>query len=160
MAMLIAHLKSQNKSLHQRLGELLTEHGYHLEHLVNVQMEGSEGMANMRRLMEAFRVSPPKQLGGIEVAAVRDFKSLTTLLADGSTQSLDSLQADMVMLDLVIEGNYFAVRPSGTEPKVKFYMFTYLPSADSQDLEAAKGTLMERLAALEKDIRDFASQFS
>ncbi len=68
---------------------------------------------------------------------------------------LDSLPADMVMLDLVEEGNYFAVRPSGTEPKVKFYMFSYCSPADSSDLPAAKKRLGERLAALEKDIRAY-----
>lgn len=63
MAMLAGHLKSQGKSLHQRMAELLVEHGCHQESLVNVQMEGSEGMSLMKKLMEAFRTSPPKELG-------------------------------------------------------------------------------------------------
>ena len=125
--------------------------------LVNVQMEGSEGMALMKKLMEAFRTSPPKQLGGIAVAQVRDYKSLTILKADGTTEKLDSSPADMVMLDLVESGNYFAVRPSGTEPKVKFYMFAYAPPAESSDPEAAKRKLSARLTALEKDIRTYVN---
>jgi phosphoglucomutase/phosphomannomutase len=153
MAMLAAHLKSQGKSLHQRMAELEVEHGCHQEALVNVQMEGSEGMALMKELMESFRTSPPKQLGGIAVAQVRDYKSLTILKSDGRSEKLDSLPADMVMLDLVEAGNYFAVRPSGTEPKVKFYMFSYCSPELSKDLPAAKKTLSDRLAALEKDIR-------
>ena len=63
----------------------------------------------------------------------------------------------MVMLDLALDGNYFAVRPSGTEPKVKFYMFTYCPPAESQDLAAARRRLDERLAALGTDIRSYVS---
>ncbi len=92
MAMLAAHLKSQGKSLHQRMAELEKQHGCHQESLVNVQMEGSEGMSLMKRLMEAFRTSPPKQLGGIAVAQVRDYKSLTILSAEGSKTKLDSTQ--------------------------------------------------------------------
>ena len=155
MAMLAADLKSKNKSLHQRMAELEIEHGCHQESLVNVQMEGSEGMTLMKKLMESFRTSPPKQLGGIAVAHVRDYKTLTILKSDGTTEKLDSLPADMVMLDLVESGNYFAVRPSGTEPKVKFYMFSYCPPAQSRDLPAAKKMLNDRLAALEKDIRAY-----
>ncbi len=155
MAMLAADLKSKNKSLHQRMAELEIEHGCHQESLVNVQMEGSEGMTLMKKLMESFRTSPPKQLGGIAVAQVRDYKTLTILKSDGTTEKLDSLPADMVMLDLVESGNYFAVRPSGTEPKVKFYMFSYCSPAQSRDLPAAKKMLNDRLAALEKDIRAY-----
>lgn len=157
MSLLIAQLKHEGKSLHQWLDELLVQHGCHQETLVNVQMEGSEGMALMSKLMAAFRTAPPTELGGIAVAGVRDYKSLTVRLADGSTQPLDAPPADMVMLDLAAEGNYFAVRPSGTEPKVKFYMFTYCPPAESQDLAAAKAKLADRLAALEQDIRSYVA---
>ena len=62
------------------------------------------------------------------------------------------------MLDLALEGNYFAVRPSGTEPKVKFYMFAYCPAAESQDLKAARQRLADRLSGLEQDIRRYAEQ--
>jgi phosphoglucomutase len=158
MAQLVAELKAEGKSLHQRLDELLVEHGCHQEALVNVQMEGSEGMALMRKLMEAFRTSPPSTLGGIRVAQVRDYKALSVRKLDGTTAPLEAPAADMVMLDLELDGNYFAVRPSGTEPKVKFYMFTYLPPVDSQDLERAKKRLSDRLKSLEQDIRGYVAQ--
>lgn len=157
MSQLVAQLKSEGKTLHERLGELLSQHGCHEERLVNVQMEGSEGMAQMAKLMEAFRTKPPKQLGGIDVAGVRDYQALTTRLPNGSTEPLDAPAANMVMLDLVEYGNYFAVRPSGTEPKVKFYMFTYCSPEESQDLNAAKITLSERLDKLESDIRSYVN---
>lgn len=155
--MFVAQLKSEGKTLHQRLTELQQQHGCHLEALVNITMEGSEGMANMSRLMAAFRSDPPRELGGIPVAAVRDYKALTTQRLDGSTQKLDALTADMVMLDLELDGNYFAVRPSGTEPKVKFYMFTRLPSEESVDLPVAKQKLAKRLSELEADIRRYVA---
>lgn len=158
MSQLVAQLKSDGKTLHQRLDELLVQHGCHQERLVNVQMEGSEGMAQMDKLMHAFRNDPPKQLGGIDVAGVRDYKSLTTRKPDGTTEALDAPAANMVMLDLDLDGNYFAVRPSGTEPKVKFYMFTYCSKEESQDLAVANAKLDERLASLEADIRSYVAE--
>ena len=158
MAQFVAELKSQGKTLHQRLSELLVEHGCHMERLVNVQMEGSEGMALMGKLMTAFRQSPPQELGGISVAAVRDYQSLTIRRPGGDSQPLEATAANMVMLDLEEEGNYFAVRPSGTEPKVKFYMFAYCPPSETTDLEAAKQKLDRRLSDLEADIRRYADQ--
>jgi len=158
MALLVAQLKTENKTLHQRLAELQQQHGYHEESLVNVQMEGSEGMAQMSRLMAAFRSDPPQQLAGIGVTAVKDYRSLTTRLADGSSCPLEARPADMVILELAVPSNYFAVRPSGTEPKVKFYMFTSLPPEESGDLVAARQRLSERLSALEMDIRSYVAE--
>ncbi|MFN3190660.1 MAG: phospho-sugar mutase [Aureliella sp.] len=157
MSQLVAQLKAEGKTLHQRLSELLSQHGCHLERLVNVQMEGSEGMAQMGKLMEAFRASPPEQLGGIQVSGVRDYAALTTRLPDGSTKPLEAPSANMVMLDLAEDGNYFAVRPSGTEPKVKFYMFTYASPEESSDLDAATSKLNQRIDDLEKDIRAYVA---
>ncbi len=159
MSQLVAELKAENKTLHQRLDELLLEYGCHAERLITVQMEGSEGMAQMGRLMQAFRDSPPESLGGLGVVAVRDYQSLTCKQANGSIQPLEARTANMIMLDLSEPGNYFAVRPSGTEPKVKFYMFTYLPAVLSGNLVAAKAVLDQRLAALEADIRAFSVAF-
>lgn len=158
MTQLIAQLKSQGKTPHQRLEELWQRHGCHLEALVNVQMEGSEGMTLMRRLMAAFRSHPPKQLGGIEVAQVRDYQSLTIRYPDGSTKPLDAPTADMVMLDFTEDGNYFAVRPSGTEPKVKFYTFAYCAPSNQQTTAQAEALLRQRLTRLESDIRDYVAR--
>jgi phosphoglucomutase len=158
MAMMAAYWKERNKSLHRRLDELFAEHGCHEESLVNVQMEGSEGMSRMRELMAAFRSKPPRQLGGISVAAVRDYKALTvTQLGANSQSPLDAPPADMVMLDLAEPGNYFAVRPSGTEPKVKFYTFAASAPCDLEQVAANKKLLQDRLSALERDIRQFVA---
>lgn len=157
MAMMAAHWKQAGKSLHQRLDELFAQHGPHEESLVNVQMEGSEGMGRMRELMAAFRARPPQALGGIAVAAVRDYQALTTTPLGGSAQRLDAPAADMVMLDLAEAGNYFAVRPSGTEPKVKFYTFAASGPCALAEVPARKQQLRDRLAMLEKDIRQFVA---
>jgi phosphoglucomutase/phosphomannomutase len=71
-------------------------------------------------------------------------------------QPLQGPRGDLIILDLTAEGNYIAVRPSGTEPKIKFYMFTYTPPEQLSDLGFAKAKLQERLDAMEADLRKFA----
>ena len=158
MSELAAELKAKNQSMHEYLGELFKQHGYHKENLINVFMEGSEGMVAMTALMKAFREKPPTSLGGIAVSKVRDYgeQTVTTFGASGETQPLDGPEGNLIIMDLEEEGNYVAVRPSGTEPKVKFYVFTRLETSDSQDLKAADTKLGDRVAAIEKDVRDFA----
>ena len=158
MSQLAAELKVRGLSLHEYLDQLFLQHGCHQEDLLNVQMEGSEGMSLMQRLMKSFRESPPTEIGGLAVAAVRDYKSLTITPVRGTPAKLEAPSADMVILDLVEPGNYVAVRPSGTEPKVKFYFFSCLSPADSKDLVAAKARLRDRLAAYRSDIQAYAKR--
>lgn len=161
MGELVADLKSRGLTLHDYLADLYRRHGYHRECLINVMMEGSEGMALMQRLMKTFRESPPKTLAGVPVAVVRDFLSGQTLdVESGHHLPLQGPVGNLVILDLAEPGNYVAVRPSGTEPKVKFYVFTRLAPAASGDLEAAAATLKDRTDMLERDVRGFASEIN
>ena len=154
---LAADLKSQGKSLHEYLNSLFHQHGYHREQLINLVMEGSEGMAAMNRLMKAFRESPPESLAGIRVARIRDYLSgETTDTASGEKSTLEGPTGNLIIMDLEEPGNYVAARPSGTEPKIKLYVFTKLPVDASQDLDAAEATLDERIEKLETDMRSFA----
>ncbi|MGE3244352.1 MAG: phospho-sugar mutase, partial [Pirellulales bacterium] len=103
-----------------------------------------------------FRAHPPKALGGIGVAQIRDYEQLTVTPAGGQPQPLVGPQGDLVILDLQIDGNYVACRPSGTEPKIKFYMFAYTAPEQLANLETAKAELNQRLDAIEVDLRKFA----
>lgn len=156
MCELAADVKSSGKSLVDKLDSLYWQHGYHAERLLNVQMEGSEGMANMQKLMARFRSAPPSTLAGIKLKQVRDYKQLTVTPAGGQPQPLDGPVGDMVILDLAEEGNYIAVRPSGTEPKVKFYMFAYVAAEQLHDLDETKQEVARRLEQFEADLRAFA----
>ncbi len=162
MAELAAQVKATGKTLHEKLDSLYWQHGYHGEQLLNVTMSGSAGMARMTTLMQSFRSAPPVMLGGLAVTQVRDYASLTiTKLVGGTPQppgKLEAPQGDMVILDLAESGNYIAVRPSGTEPKVKFYMFTYVPAEQLANLEQTKQAMKERLAKLEGDLKAYAER--
>ncbi|MGB7343290.1 MAG: phospho-sugar mutase [Pirellulaceae bacterium] len=157
MSELIAELKAKSKSLHDYLGDLQRKYGFHKEKTISLFMEGSEGMAAMKRLMQAFRDNPPSRLAGLNVVGVRDYlRSTQRDVASGNKTPLSGPVGDMIFMDLEDEGNYVAARPSGTEPKIKLYVFTRLTPDESSDLKAAKHKLAERIDALEKDMRAFA----
>jgi len=159
MSELAAELKQKGISMHDYLSALHREHGYHREMLINLFMEGSEGMAAMKRLMKAFRENPPQQLAGIPLTQIRDYgNSKCTDLLSGDTRKLDGPIGDLIIMDLEEEGNYVAVRPSGTEPKIKLYVFTRTSTEESaSNLDESKAKLEARLIALEADVRQYAN---
>ena len=156
LAEMAAAVKASGESLHEKLEALYWQHGYHAEHTISVYMEGSEGMARMQATMARFRSNPPAELGGIAVSSVRDYESLTVTTPGGTPEPLDATPADMVIVDLAEPGNYIAVRPSGTEPKVKFYLFTYTAAEQLANLDLTKQDMQARLTDLERDLRSFA----
>jgi phosphoglucomutase/phosphomannomutase len=156
LAELAALCKSQRRSLHEKLDALYWQHGYHAEHLMTQQMPGSEGMARMQALMSKFRSDPPRTLGGLPVSAIRDYENNRILPIGGSPQELRGPRGDLVIFDLAESGNYVAARPSGTEPKVKFYMFAYVAPELLADLDQAKQQMAERIDRIKKDLQSYA----
>lgn len=162
MCQLAADLKAQGLTMHQRLDQLLIQHGCHLEDVINVQMEGSEGMANMKKLMQSLRDNPPKTIGGLPVVAVRDYGNLTSKDAAGAITPIDAPKSNMLILDLALpgqataSGNAAAVRPSGTEPKVKFYLFGVEPVNGAADLARAKQVVQNRIEQMKVDAKRMA----
>lgn len=156
VAELAARLKAQGKTLHQRLDELYTRYGCHTEGQINVQMPGEQGMDAMKAVMARFRCDPPRELDGMQVARMRDYLNDTVTIAGGKPAPLNGPRGDLVMLDFEAEGNCVAVRPSGTEPKVKFYAFAYDPPAAAESLPAIKAAQAARVKALGTELRKFA----
>ena len=153
---LAAKVKAAGQTLHEKLDSLYWQYGYHAEKTVSKTMPGSQGMQRMQALMAEIRRQPPKELGGLAVRQVRDYENLVTITPGRGSQPLDGPRGDLVILDLAAEGNYVAVRPSGTEPKVKFYMFAYEPAEMLANLEDTKDELNARLSAFEQDLSKFA----
>ena len=115
-------------------------------------------MQNMKKLMQSLRDNPPETMGGLKVVSVRDYGNLTCKVVGGDTLPLDAPKSNMLMLDLALpgtdrpSGNAIAVRPSGTEPKVKFYLFGYEP-VHGDDLTTAKKIVKDRIAAMKVDAK-------
>ena len=162
MCQMAAELKTKGQTMHQRLDELQIQHGCHLEDLINVQMEGSEGMANMKKLMQSLRDNPPAEMGGLKVVAVRDYGNLTRNFVGGETEPIVAPKSNMLILDLALpqestpSGNAIAVRPSGTEPKVKFYMFGIEPVEGKSGLAEAKESVSDRISKMKSDAKRLA----
>ncbi|HZZ26818.1 MAG TPA: phospho-sugar mutase [Pirellulales bacterium] len=159
-AMLLAELaaacKSQGKTLHEQLDALYWQYGYHSEIQFSLTMSGAAGMQDMQKLMARFRSTPPTQLAGIQVRRMRDYQSLTQFALGQAPEKFSGPPGDMVMLDLTAAGNYVAVRPSGTEPKVKFYMFTFAPAEQIANLDDTKAECAARLQKMQADLSAFA----
>jgi phosphoglucomutase/phosphomannomutase len=154
---LAARLKAKGQTLHEKLDALFWQHGLHAERTVSVQMPGSEGMLRMKEVMAQFREAPPTAVAGSPVVQIRDYELQQAMtLPKGNPQKLPGARGDLVILDLALDGNYVAIRPSGTEPKIKLYMFTFEPPEQLANLDDAKVLLDERLAAMEADMRAFA----
>ncbi|TWT88817.1 Phosphoglucomutase [Pseudobythopirellula maris] len=159
---LAAKLKSQGKTLHEKLDDLFWQHGLHAERTINVQMPGSEGMGRMMEVMDEFRTNTPQSLGPLKVDQMRDYKNNLTVKLGGPAPPapLEGPTGDLVILDLSSdecpEGTYVACRPSGTEPKIKFYLFGYTPAEQLHDMEEAKEDLEKLLDAIEADLKKFA----
>lgn len=110
----------------------------------------------MKALMALLRAKPPASVAGMKVKQLRDYGNVTVTPIGGAAQPLDGPKGDMVILDFVEEGNYIAIRPSGTEPKVKFYMFTYILAEQLHILDNAKRDMQARIAGWEADLQKLA----
>jgi phosphoglucomutase/phosphomannomutase len=157
LAELTARAKADGLSLAEKLDSLMRRHGCHVERAFSLRMPGAEGMDRMRQVMASFRARPPLALGGLAVVKIRDYLNQVAVEVGGRSAPLAGPKGDLVMLDLAAEGNYVAVRPSGTEPLVKFYLFGYQPPQSIDDLQKSRGRLTAQLEAMEADLRSYAS---
>lgn len=120
--------KLKGMNLVDGLLKLYETYGTSVERTVSIVMEGLDGMAEMAKLMDETAKQPPKELGDTKFAAVRDYRACTrTEFASGSTEKLPTVSTNVLYFELE-GGGFFIMRPSGTEPKIKFY---YSVMADS-----------------------------
>lgn len=153
LAELAAQLKAEGRTLHDYLESLYWQFGYHQENLATIYMEGSEGMARMNRLMEHLRTELPKTLGGLSVVARRDYQTHLVTNASGAQSPLEGPTGNLIFFDLEVEGNYLAIRPSGTEPKIKIYLFTYEPAEMLADLDRTRREMSRRIENLTVELQ-------
>ncbi|MBX7168576.1 MAG: phospho-sugar mutase [Pirellulales bacterium] len=158
LACLAAQVKAAGQTLHQKLESLFWQYGCHVEKLVTKTMPGAEGMQRMKALMELLRSKPPRELAGLKVRQVRDYENLVVIRPEGGREPLEGPRGDLVIFDLAAEGNYVAVRPSGTEPKVKFYLFAYEPAEQIAQLDDTRAELAARLDAVYQALAEIADR--
>jgi phosphoglucomutase len=153
-AELAAQVKDGQQTVLEYLDYLYIDVGYYGERLINKTLEGREGVAQIKGLMEAFRTRHPKEVAGLAVTEVYDYKNHEIRDArDGKVTPLPQPSGDLLIFHLDSPGVRFAVRPSGTEPKIKFYLFARGETRDLNDLsllapvKAQTAKLMDQMAA-------------
>lgn len=144
-----AELKLEGKTLYDKLRELYKKHGVYRERLDSAYFEGASGFKRMQSVMDDLRQSPPSEIDGQVVTAVRDYSTLTrTDVSTGEVASLDSISGNIVVLEC--NNDYrcrITIRPSGTEPKIKIYTQWYEQPSDDINMQLEQlDTFLENLS--------------
>lgn len=151
-----AELKAAGKSLLDRLDELYIEHGYFLETQVSKVCTGSQGKEQIQQLLKALRTTPPGELAGITLASVNDYGTheVRSLPGNEKTDDLPEPQGELLIFNSAPAETTIriAARPSGTEPKIKFYFFARSACPSAEALADVKATTKEKLTAFQTEL--------
>ncbi|MDO4164632.1 MAG: phospho-sugar mutase [Bacteroides sp.] len=122
LAEICAWAKDQGKTLYDVLMGIYVEYGFSKETTVNVVKPGKSGAEEIKAMMDNFRANPPQEIGGSKVAVIKDYKTLKATDAQGNVTDLEMPETSNVLQYFTEDGTKISVRPSGTEPKIKFYI--------------------------------------
>ena len=145
VAELAAYYRSRGLTLADGIEEIYKEYGYFAEKTISVTLSGVDGAEQIKAIMAKFRNNAPKEWNATAITVVEDFKAQTATAADGTVTNLTTPPSDVLKYTLA-DGSWIAVRPSGTEPKIKFYIAVV---GDSNEDSQAK------IAAIETEINAF-----
>jgi phosphoglucomutase len=148
-----AWAKSRNKTLFDLLIDIYILYGLYKERLFNIVRKGSEGALEIKSMMISFRNNPPEKINNCRVVRIDDYKSLKTRdVLKGTLKDINMMQSDVLQF-ILEDGSKISVRPSGTEPKIKFYFSvnTKLESADK--FEETQDMLEKRIDNIIKDMK-------
>ena len=145
VAELAAYYRSRGLTLADGIEEIYKEYGYYAEKTISVTLSGVDGAEQIKAIMAKFRNNAPKEWNTTAITVVEDFKAQTATAADGTVTNLTTPPSDVLKYTLA-DGSWIAVRPSGTEPKIKFYIAVV---GETNEESQAK------IANIEAEINDF-----
>ncbi len=153
MAEIAAWAKDRGMTMYQMIQDIYIKYGFSKEKGVSVVRKGKQGAEEIVAMMKAFRENPIKTLGGSPVVLVKDFQSLTATDDKGNVTKLDMPCTSNVLQYFTAEGDKVSVRPSGTEPKIKFYMEVRgIPMTCYADYDKANELADAKIEAFKKDL--------
>lgn len=156
IAEMAAVARSEGKSLYQRLNDLYRKFGYHQEGAKSITMPGHDGAERIAALMTRLRTDPPAQFAGQPVITIGDVKSGRTVDSKtGSVVGKFDLPASDVLIFTLADGTKVVARPSGTEPKIKFYI---LAKESEKDLEKSRATATGKIQTIANELETIASR--
>ena len=148
-----AWAKDQGKTLYDVLMDIYIEFGFSQELTINVVRPGKTGADEIKAMMENFRNNPPKELGGSEVCTWKDFQTLEKRDAQGNVTKLDMPATSNVLQWFCTDGTKISVRPSGTEPKIKFYLEVKNPTMkNAAEYDRCLAESVEKIEAIKKSL--------
>ena len=153
LAEICAYAKDHGKTLYDILMDIYLEYGYSKEFTINVERPGKSGADEIQQIMKDFRSNPPKDLGGSIIELTKDYQSLELTKADGSKEKLDMPETSNVLQWFCTDGTKVSVRPSGTEPKIKFYLEVKDVMNTAADYKACEERAMKKIEAIKKSLR-------
>ena len=148
LAEICAWAKDQGKTLFEVLLDIYVEYGFSKETTVNVVKPGKSGAEEIKAMMENFRANPPKEIGGSKVVLAKDYQTLQATDGEGNVSALDMPETSNVLQYFTADGTKISVRPSGTEPKIKFYVEVKEEMGCHKCYDAANATAEEKVKAV------------
>jgi len=140
-----AYEKNKGRSLFDKLVDLYVQYGFYKENLVSITKKGMNGAAEIKAMMETYRSNPPKTIDGMEVKELLDYElQVGKNLADGTSWQIE-LPKSNVLQFVLADGSKISARPSGTEPKIKFYFSVNTTLASAADFEKTEKSLDDRI---------------
>ena len=147
-----AWAKDNGRTLYDLLMDIYVDYGFSREFTVNVTKPGKTGADEIKKMMADFRANPPKDLAGSPITVWKDFQTLEVTTAEG-TQKLDMPATSNVLQWFCADGTKISVRPSGTEPKIKFYIEVKDDSMKTAaDYDRCLKAADERIEAIKKSL--------
>ncbi len=153
LAEICAYAKDQGKTLYDLLLDIYLEYGFSKEFTVNVVRPGKTGADEIKTMMENFRKNPPTELGGSKVVVWKDYQTLEQRDAKGNVSKLDMPDTSNVLQWFCDDGTKVSVRPSGTEPKIKFYLEVKGTMKCAGCYERCDAEANEKINAIKKSLR-------
>ena len=148
-----AWAKSRGKTLYEMLIDIYLEYGLYKEKLINVVRKGAEGAAEIKAMMVAYRNNPPKTINGSKVVKINDYETLeSTNSLTGKKTGIELIKSDVLQFFLE-DGSKISVRPSGTEPKIKFYFSVNCTLNSASAFEETEKKLDQRIEGIIKDLK-------
>ena len=152
LAEICAYAKDHGKTLYDILMDIYKEYGFSKEYTINVERPGKAGADEIQQMMVNFRNNPPKDLGGSKIVLCKDFKTLEACDVNGKVTKLDMPEPSNVLQWFCDDDTKVSVRPSGTEPKIKFYIEVKDTLTDASQYEALSKKAMQKVEAIEKSL--------
>lgn len=153
LAEICAYAKDHGKTLYDILMDIYKEYGYSKELTINVERPGKTGAEEIQQMMTDFRANPPKELAGVPVCLWKDCKTLEATQADGTKTQLVMPETSNVLQWFCTDGTKVSVRPSGTEPKIKFYLEVKDTLKEAADFAACEARAEQKIEAIKASLK-------